>query len=193
MVYEVDGKVDGIPMIRFLSRGLHLGRLVLREGSLLVAQVTIGHAQRRPVEVTGVCVREMNGHVALTRHDRHHRHLTVEADGDRSSFLRVLQLRQQPPLQRLVRVVLIVHLLGEDLRLRHGLLALDMLLPSVGPLLQQPEYRLQDATYPFAAGPAPHRHLQVVQIVVQFVLVVEHVAHRGGGHVARWFPALNRF
>ena len=171
-------------MISSCSRDLHLGRLMLREGALLVAQITVGHAQGRPVEVPRVGVREMYGHVALARNNGHNCHLPVQTDSDSGPFLGVLKLGQQSPLQRLVGIVLIVNLLGEDLDLRHRLLPLPSNLPSARPLLQQPQNRSQHAPHPFRCRATFPRHLQIVQIVVQLVLVIEHVAHSGGGHLS---------
>lgn len=171
-------------MISSCSRDLHLGRLMLREGALLVAQITVGHAQGRPVEVPRVGVREMYGHVALARNNGNNCHLPVQTDSDSGPFLGVLKLGQQSPLQRLVGIVLIVNLLGEDLDLRHRLLPLPSNLPSARPLLQQPQNRSQHAPHPFRCRATFPRHLQIVQIVVQLVLVIEHVAHSGGGHLS---------
>lgn len=157
---------------------------MLREGAFLVAQVTVGHAQGRPIKVASVGVREMNGHVALTRYNRYDCHLSVQADSDGSSFLSVLKFRQQSPLQCFVGIILIVHLLGEDLHLWRGLLVFGV-FPSVCLLLQQSQNGLQHASDPFAVGGrALARHLQVVEIIVELVLVVEHVVHCGGGHLA---------
>lgn len=181
-IIEVDVRCTP-EMISSSSRNLHLRCLMLREGALLVAQITVGHAQGRPVEVPCVGVREMYGHVALARNNGYNCHLAVQADSDSGPLLGILKLGQQSPLQRLVGIVLIVNLLGEDLNLRHRLLSLPSDLPSARPLLQQPQNRSQHAPHPFRGRGTFARHLQIVQIIVQLVLVIEHVAHSGGGHL----------
>lgn len=165
------------------SGDLHLWKLVLRVRSLLVAEVTVGHGQGRPVEVAGVGVSEVHGNVALSGNHRHNGHLSVEAHGDGCAFLGVVESGEETLLECLVAVVLVVDLLGEDLGLGLGLLTLGDL---GAPLLQQAEQWLQHLPHSPRARRllvvCAARHLQVVQIVVQLVLTLEHVAH-GCGHL----------
>lgn len=152
---------------------------MLREGALLVAEVPIVEAQGGPVEVTGMRVCKVNRHVVLSRNDRNDCHLAVQADSDSCTLLSFLQVSQQTLLQGLVAVVLVVNLLGEDL---------EVLLVLPGLTLETLVFKQSQDRFEHLADLAALDlvdlglvvHGEVVEVLVELVLVVEHVGHHGG-------------